>query len=547
MSVDRGAEDDDGAGGFRSLEEAQAAWRSVGLWSDETLPEVLTATARAHPDVPMVLRGEAGVDVYPLSQVHALALKVAAALATAGIGRGDVVAVQLPNSLENSALYQGILIAGAVLLPLSYTLGPADLTFILSDSSARMLFVPDHWRSVDYGERVARLGDLPDLGQVVMLGEVAAPGTITWGAFMQAGGDPSEVSVGPDDLAVLMYTSGTTSHPKGVMHTSRTLLAEFRSRGHFKEEGALLSPWPTGHLAGTLAVLTHGVMGLPSVLMDKWDANAAVDLIEAWQVGGLGSTPFHLSGMLSSAASRGKSLASLKAVRVGATNVPEALMERATAAGVPVVRSYGSTEHPTATQCVPEDTFEDRLRTDGRPFPETEVRIVDDDGRDVALGGEGEVVLRGAELFVGYLKPELNEGAFLPGGWFRTGDIGRLDSRGFLTITDRKKDIIIRGGQNISSREVEDLLMSIPCVADAAAIAIPDSRLGERICAVLVLEPGAKLTLKDIDQAFQKMGVARQKTPQHLELREQLPRTPSGKVKKADLRAEVLNRRGAHE
>ncbi len=529
-----------GARRLRSLEEAEADWRALGLWTEETLAEVLVATAREAPEALMVLHSEAGVATYPLSQIHALGRDVAVALHAAGIGAGDVIALQLPNSLENSALYQGILLAGAVILPLSYTAGPADLTFILSDSRARMLFVSDHWRGTDYGDRVARLGYLPDLRKIVMLGPAAAPGTVTWDDFMAARGAAPAVARGPDDLAILMYTSGTTSNPKGVMHTSRTLLAEFRSRKHFQAERTMFSPWPTGHLAGTLAILAHGLLGLPSVMMDKWDVDAAVDLIDAWQVGGVGATPFHLSAMLASAAARGKSLSSLKAVRVGATSVPESLMDRADAQGIPIVRSYGSTEHPTATHCDSGDAYEDRLRTDGRPYPGTEIRIIDDEGRDLAPGQEGEVVLRGPELFVGYLNPDLDAAAFLPGRWHLTGDVGRLDARNFLTITDRKKDIIIRGGQNISSREVEDLLLTIDGIEDAAAIAVPDERMGERVCAVVVLRAGSTIALPDVDRAFQTMGVARQKTPEQLELRSELPRTASGKVRKADLRADIL-------
>lgn len=528
---------------FGSFEKAQADWRAAGLWNELTLPVALAAAAESAPTAPFVLHREGAVEVYPLSEVHALGRNIAGALQRAGICRGDVVAVQLPNSLENSALYQGILLAGAVVLPLSCTLGPADLTFILSDSQARMFIVPDQWRAIDFKERVRKLGDLPCLAMVVMLGGDAKNHRVTnWSDLIAQGQPFSQVVVDPDDLAFLMYTSGTTSNPKGVMHSSRSLLAELNTRDHFREEKVLLSPWPTGSMAATSAILAHIVMGLTVVMMDKWDADAAADLLEVWQVGGMQTTPFHLSALLDAAVTRGRSLATLKGVRVGATTVPEALMRRASEMGVPVVRSYGSTEHPSATQGVPHDELELRILSDGRPLPGSQIRIVDDDGHDVPPGSEGEVLLRGPEQFKGYLKPELNEGAFLPERWFKTGDIGRVGSGGHLTITDRKKDIIIRGGQNISSREIEDLLLRLPAVADAAAIAVPDLRLGERVCAVVVLKQGMALSLPEIDGAFQAMGIARHKTPEHLEFRDELPRTPTGKVRKNELRAEFVAR-----
>jgi acyl-CoA synthetase (AMP-forming)/AMP-acid ligase II len=192
---------------------------------------------------------------------------------------------------------------------------------------------------------------------------------------------------------------------------------------------------------------------------------------------------------------------------------------------------------PTVSQCAPDDPLEKRLNTDGRPNVGVEVRIVDDGGADVPDGAEGEVAVRGPERFAGYTDPELGGSSFLPGGWFLTGDIGRLDPEGYLAITDRKKDIIIRGGENISSREIEELLMQVPGVREAAAIGAPDPRLGERVCAVLLLEQDAAVpTLETIGDVFANLGVARQKTPEALAIVDAFPRTPTGKVQKAELR-----------
>jgi len=188
------------------------------------------------------------------------------------------------------------------------------------------------------------------------------------------------------------------------------------------------------------------------------------------------------------------------------------------------------------SKCAPDDPLDKRLSTDGRPNAGVEVRIVDDFGADLPVGAEGEVAVRGAERFAGYTDHALDTASFLAGGWFLTGDIGKLDAEGFLAITDRKKDIIIRGGENVSSREVEELLLQVPGVREAAAIGAPDARLGERICAVLLVEPDATVTLEGIDQVFRNIGVARQKTPEVLVVLDEFPRTPTRKVQKAELR-----------
>jgi len=272
--------------------------------------------------------------------------------------------------------------------------------------------------------------------------------------------------------------------------------------------------------------------------MDAWDAAAAAALIEQFSVEQTSGTPSHLAGMMEAAARDGRDLSSLHQFIIGATTVPPALVAASEAAGIRCCRCYGSTEMPTFSQCLPDDPLDKRLNADGRPNSGCEARILDDAGRDVAAGGEGELAVRGPERFIGYTDPDLNKSSFLPGGWFLTGDIARIDPEGFVAITDRKKDIIIRGGENISSREVEELMLRIPGVVEAAAIACPDARLGEIVCAVVVLEPGRSLAVEDVDAAFREMGVARQKAPQRIEVVDAFPRTPTGKVQKAQLRGQ---------
>ncbi|HMT44751.1 MAG TPA: AMP-binding protein, partial [Chakrabartia sp.] len=247
----------------------------------------------------------------------------------------------------------------------------------------------------------------------------------------------------------------------------------------------------------------------------------------------------HLSGLMEAAARDGRDISSFDEFLIGATTVPPALVAASEALGIRCCRCYGSTELPTVSQCVGDDPLEKRLSTDGRANPGVGLRIVDDAGADVPTGQDGEVAVRGAERFLGYTDPTLNAVSFLPGGWFLTGDIGRLDADGYLAITDRKKDIIIRGGENISSREVEELVLALPGVAEAAAIGLPDTRMGECVCVVVSLAEGAVLTLEEINAAFRERGVARQKTPENLVIVEEFPRTPSGKIQKAALREQL--------
>ena len=228
-------------------------------------------------------------------------------------------------------------------------------------------------------------------------------------------------------------------------------------------------------------MLGHALLGRPTILLESWDAALAARLVDRFKVAQMSGTPFHLSGLMEAAEKGGYDLGSFEQFLIGATTVPPALVAACEAAGIRCCRCYGSTELPTATQCVPADPLDKRLGTDGRPKPGVEVRIVGDGGEDLPVGTEGEVAVRGAERFLGYTDPELNAASFLPGGWFLTGDIGRLDPEGYLAITDRKKDIIIRGGENISSREVEELLLQVPGVREAAAIGALGAVLGTAV------------------------------------------------------------------
>lgn len=515
--------------------ELEAGWRAQGLWQDLTLADAMRHAAQEHPGAKLHFFGASGERVTTLGEVHAEGVRLAGSFYALGLRQGDTIAMQLPNGLENAVFFQAAVALGCTLLPIVHIYGPHELAHILADSGARALIVPDRWRNIDFLDRLDRLPDLLNIEHRIVMGKTVPKGMLALNALPV--GECPQVTISPDARALLLYTSGTTAVPKGVCHTSRSLLAELnaqRRQGYDRDYG--LSPWPSGHIAGTLGTMAHALLGRPMVVLETWDAALAAELVERFKVRQMSGTPFHLSGMMEAARADARDITSFAQFVIGATTVPPVLVDASEAAGIRCCRCYGSTEMPSISQCEPTDPLDKRLNTDGRLNPGVEARIVDDAGRDVPTGTEGEVAVRGAERFAGYTDPALEISSFLPGGWFLTGDIGRFDAEGYLTITDRKKDIIIRGGENISSREVEELLLTVPGVREAAAIGLPDPRLGERVCAVLKVEPGASPSIEMIAQVFRDRGVARQKTPEAVVIVDDFPRTPSGKVQKAELR-----------
>ena len=507
-----------------------------------TLSAHILAGAAAHDRCPLVFVTGDGERATTLAALVSDAERVAAAFQVRGIGPGAVVAVQLPGTYEGAVIQAAVALCGAVLLPVVMIYGPREMEFVLRRSGAAAVVLPRERRGRPHADVVlGGLPGLPALKLAVVVGDEApGHGAIGYAAlFGQPGGGYRAPSPAPDDRAVLMYTSGTTAEPKGVQHSHRTLLAEATSRvyTHVGPSARNLGLFPPGHVAGLLNLLRILLLGTPTVIMQAWDAALAARLIDKHQVTSCGGAPVQLSGLLDQQADGTATLATLREVLTGAAPVPPSLIRRADAAGITAFRSYGSSEHPTVTAGAIADPLDARACTDGGLLAGNQVRLVDAAGRDVPDGQPGEILTRGPELFTGYTDPALNAAAFLPGGWFRTGDVGRTDAAGRLTVTDRLKDIIIRGGENISAKEVEDLLITHPAVADVAVIPSPDPVMGERVCAVVVVRPGFSFDVDEARAHFAAAGVARQKTPEVVMLVDELPRTPSGKVRKDVLRA----------
>ncbi len=518
-------------------------WRSADdAEQPRTLPHAILAAATARPDLPVVFHSAARTEVVSLADLVNRAARCAAAFGSLGVQPGDAVAVQVPSRIEGVIAQAGAVLAGAVLVPVVPTYGPHELGFILRESRARLLVTPARLGRRDYLVDLHRLGDCPDLLSVAVIADSVPQEYVDWTQLVN-NSEPlcAATAAAPDDICLLVYTSGTTGQPKGVQHTHTTLLGELRTRlTGVATDSVILAAFPSGHIAGTLGLLRMLLQAMPHVVMDTWDAATAACLINEHKVTATGGTPFFLTTLLDLAGE--VDLSCLREYGVGGASVPPSVIERAHQHGIMAFRAYGSTEHPSISGGSSEDALDKRAHTDGRLLEGIEIRIVDDALQDLRTGSRGEILSRGPELFVGYRDSALDVDAFLPGGWFRTGDIGVLDSDGYLTITDRRKDLIIRGGENLSSKLIEDILAEHAAVAEAAVVAAPDPLYGERVCAFVVLRPAATLSLTDIRAHFSVAGTARHLTPERLEIVDDLPRTATGKVRKDQLREDLNSR-----
>ena len=329
------------------------------------------------------------------------------------------------------------------------------------------------------------------------------------------------------------------------MHSHRTINAEIHQLAAMQNDRggpAMITGAPVGHGIGMLAALLVPVFRRSEIhLIDVWDPGRVLQaMLDEGLSAGQGSTYFLTSLLDHPDYDVERHVPLMPFIGLGGSAVPAAVGERCAALGIEIARSFGSTEHPSITGSRPDAPHDKRVNTDGRPLPGVEIRLVDDDGKDVEVGTPGEIWSRGPELFVGYTDAAATEAAFSADGWFMTGDIGVVDDDGYLAITDRKKDIIIRGGENVSAQEVEELLVRMPDVAEVAVVAAPDARLGEVACAFFRMQPGHRAPeLAEVRTYLEQAGIARQKWPEHLRAVDEFPRTASGKVQKFVLRQQL--------
>jgi len=519
-------------------------YRARGLWGARTFNDVLDdACLKRWPDSKFTIASRQRPAALTFKQMHERGLHLAGALHALGLRKGDVFAMEMPNWMEGCLAYHACTALGVVVVPIIHIYKAREVEFILRQSGAKAFMLPDTTMGIDYLAMLAEIRpNLPTLEHVIVVGEKVPDDCLSFGDVMaRATLDFPRPSISPDEPHILAYTSGTTSDPKGVVHSHNTLFSELRAvvaSSGGDETDVFMSPNPIGHIAGIYAALIAPfVCGYRELLLvDGFDPRWMLELIASHKVTRSGGAPIFMQVMLNDPAFSDIDTSSLKLFGVGGANVSPALIEQADSVGWWSMRSYGCTEHPSITMGRYDDPLEKRARTDGRPMQDVEIRLVDDDGNDVS---EGEIISRGPDQFLGYMDPAMDADAFDAQGWFHTGDIGRMDEDGYLIITDRKKDIIIRGGENISAREVEEVLARHPLVADAAVTPVSDDRYGEKVCAFVIARDGAALTLEDVRAHFHSEGIAKQKTPERLEIVTEFPRTLSGKVQKYVLRRNV--------
>jgi acyl-CoA synthetase (AMP-forming)/AMP-acid ligase II len=525
------------------------AYVQQGWWTDDTLGLLVDRSLRATPNALVRVWSETRPWTGTYADLHAEASRLARGLRDAGIEPGDAVAFQLPNWREAMVAFHGLALGGYVLVPIVHIYGHKEVRFILDESKARAYISTDRFGHVDYLDVIdnAEPSTFTDLALHVVVGaEHGNDGRVarmSWDDATRAAASSDNVEpADPNEVCVLAYTSGTTSVPKGVMHTHRTLLAELRHMLPWMTPGMPnLMASPVTHATGMLgAALGPIQLGEDIHLIDRWDPSRALDIVlEAGIGAGTGASVF-LASLLSHPDFTPEHAQRIHRVGLGGAPVPRALGERAAAHDIAIIRAYGSTEHPSTTGSSFDDPFEKRVATDGRALPGVEIRLVDDDGYDVATGSPGEIWSRGPDLCVGYVDPALNDAVFDDDGWYHTGDIGIIDVDGYVTITDRRKDVIIRGGENISPAEIEAALSELSEIAEVAVVAVPDARLGEQACAVVRLADETKpIDLATLNAHLERCGLARQKWPEQLMLVADFPRTASGKIRKVDLRQQL--------
>jgi len=523
-------------------DSSPASFREAGYWLDKSVDQLLTEAVAKTPDKVSIVADRADREQavrLTFRELESRANRAATSLLRLGVGRGDIVTVQLPNWWEFVVTAFACSKIGAVMNPVMPILRERELVYILNFCKAKVFIVPKTYRGFDYAAMAQGMrGDLPDLQHVII---VDGDGPDSFERALLAS-DPGKLPPGlaPDDMSVLMFTSGTTGEPKGVMHTSNSLIAcckALTGRFGLDSSDVMLVASPVGHMTGYAAIVLLSVyLGGTMILQDVWEAKHGVSLMAREGVTyTAASTPF-LGDICEAVKAGAPHPKDLRSFLCGGAPIPSVLIERAAnELGLKVCSLWGMTEILSGTLTEPSRAGEKSATTDGRAQDGMEVRIVDLDGRPLPAGQSGRLLVRGAQMFKGYYKrPELH--TFDSEGWFDSGDLAYMDEDGYIRISGRVKDILIRGGENVPVVEVENLLYKHPAVAAVALVGFPDARLGERGCAFIVPRPGSTIDLAAVQAYLSDCKMAKQFWPERVEAITDLPRTASGKIQKFKLK-----------
>ena len=530
-------------------EQRRAAYRQQGLWGDASLADYWQQTARAMPDKIAVVDNHGAS--YTYSALDHAASCLANWMLAKGIESGDRIAFQLSGWCEFTVIYLACLKIGAVSVPLLPSWREAELVWVLNKCQAKMFFAPTLFKQTRPVDLILPLqNQLPQLQQIVGVDKLAPATSSLSLSQIIADNTPltTAITTHGDELAAVLFTSGTEGLPKGVMLTHNNILASERAycaRLNLTWQDVFMMPAPLGHATGFL----HGVtapflIGARSVLLDIFTPDACLALLEQQRCTCmLGATPF-VYDLLNVLEKQPADLSALRFFLCGGTTIPKKVARECQQLGIKLLSVYGSTESSPHAVVNLDDPLSRFMHTDGYAAAGVEIKVVDDARKTLPPGCEGEEASRGPNVFMGYFdEPELTARALDEEGWYYSGDLCRMDEAGYIKITGRKKDIIVRGGENISSREVEDILLQHPKIHDACVVAMPDERLGERSCAYVVLKaPHHSLSLEEVVAFFSRKRVAKYKYPEHIVVIEKLPRTASGKIQKFLLRKDIMRR-----
>lgn len=526
-----------------------------GYWLNKTIIGSLQTAFQQNPDKTALVSfktDKKSERAFSYQQLWEMTNKIALGLKHLGVNKNDVVSCQLPNWWEFTLLYLACSRIGAVLNPLMPIFRERELEFMLRHGESKVFVVPKIFRNFDHEQLANQLkAKIETLEHVVVIDGNTEN---NFNALLVNHGLDNHLAavtaldafnLGADDITQLIFTSGTTGEPKGVMHTSNTLysnIVPYAKRLNLTENDVVLMASPMAHQTGFMYGLIMPIeLNAKVILQDVWEVSQAVELIHQHQVSfTMASTPF-LNDLSNTVAEHHDQVNSLKTFLCAGAPIPGPLVQKARETlGVKVISAWGMTECGAITTTLISDEDERSYNTDGVALPGVEIKITNKQGQQKAVNEAGRLMIRSCSSFGGYLKrSHLNDTD--QDDWFDTGDIAYQDEQGYIRICGRKKDVIIRGGENIPVAEIESLLYKHPNIAVIAIVAYPDERLGERACAIVKLkDPTQQLRFTEMVEFLKTHNLAMQYIPERLEIWDEIPMTPSGKIQKFKLRDLLL-------
>lgn len=535
--------------------EEIARYHEQGLWTEDTLFTALEAQVAVRGDK---VFGTDSTTSITYREIRDRAVALAGGLRGRGIGRGDRVAVQIPSWTEFFVIAAALSRLGAIVVPIMPIYRRDEVGYVVEAAGVKAAFTAQDYRGFVHAELfldLARTSSTLETVVVLRGGARGPAGSVSYDELLAAGAGSPDLGpgAGADDPFVIVFSSGTTSRPKGCLHTFNTMSCGARLLGRgwgYTEDDVQFGPSPVTHTTGLVTSFILPLLhGASSHLMEQWDPEEGLERIKRFGCTGCVSATTFLQMVMNVYDPARHDASSMRFWTSAGAPIPGAFVTTAREMfpQMAVLSLYGRTENITTTMCDLDEDPERSITSDGKALPLQEVRIVDGTGAEVPRGEEGDIAYRGAMNCLEYIdQPEETAISYTVDGFHRSGDLGRMDADGFVRVTGRLKDIVIRGGMNISVRHVEDLLSAHPAVGDVAVVGMPDLRMGEKVCCYLVPRPGQPVpTLAELHDYLVAGGLAIQKVPERLEVVDALPTTATGKIQKHLLRGDIADKLAA--